>query len=124
MAKVHILVVENDSSIRELMRECLEGPDYRVSMADGGAAARPILQRLNVDMVITDEVMPGETGRQLAEYAQSLGIPTLLMTGNIAIKDELARGPHRYLSKPFPLAALRKEVEVVLSSRSKVHLTA
>ena len=116
MAKFqHILLVEDDGNVRELLCECLEQLGYRVSSAGRSDAARPFLDRNDVDLLITDELMAGERGRQLAAYARSLGVPTLLMSAHNEIKQELEGGQQDFIGKPFRIERLHEEVKRVLA---------
>lgn len=115
MAKfLHILIVENDNPVREVLRLLLRDLRYRVSVATNAATARPILDRLDVDLLVTDQAMPGETGRQLADYAGTLGIPTLLMSGHNEIKAGLEQRPD-FIGKPFRQDQLHQAIMRVLA---------
>lgn len=111
----HILIVEDDGNVRELLRECLEELGYRVSTAGRGDAARLILNRRDVDVLLADELMAGEKGHQLAAYAQSLGVPSLLMSAHNEVKRELSGGEHAFIGKPFRIDKLHEEVKWVLA---------
>lgn len=116
MAKFHhVVVAEDDTDVREVLRLILDELGYRVSVAQNGATARTLLNRLDVDLLVTDEIMFGERGRHLAAYAKSLGIPTLLMSADNATKDELAERRQDFIGKPFRLQAFRAEVERALA---------
>jgi two-component system, OmpR family, phosphate regulon response regulator OmpR len=116
MAKfLHILIVENDSDVREVLRLLLKDLGYRVSVAANAAAARPVLDRLCVDLLVTDQVMSGETGRELADYARTLGIPALLMSGHNEIRDEFDRRPD-FIGKPFRQDQLQQAILRVLAT--------
>ena len=118
MAKLHILIVEDDGNIRELLGDCLNEFGYRVSTASRGDIARPILDGGDVDLLVADELLFGERGRALAEYARSLGVPTLLMSAHNEIKQELERGQHHFIGKPFRLEKLHEQVTKILASPS------
>ena len=118
MAKfLHILIVENDKGVRDVLRLLLKDLRYRVSVATCAAAARPILDRLDVDLLITDQVMSGETGRELADHARMLGIPALLMSGHNEIKDEYERRPD-FIAKPFRQDQLHEAIMRALATPS------
>lgn len=116
---LHVLVVEDNPEVRELMCCILIELGYRASVAENGAAARPLLESQGVDLLVTDEVMSGERGHELADYARSLGIPTLLMSADNSIKQELEGGIHGFIGKPFRLEELRKEIEKALAKPSQ-----
>jgi two-component system OmpR family response regulator len=111
----HILIAEDDSGVREVLCLILGELGYRVSLAESGAMARLLLDRLDVDLLIADEIMSGETGRQLADYAKSLGVSTLMMSADNDIKRELAEQRQAFIGKPFRLQNFRAEIERVLA---------
>lgn len=115
MAKFHILIVEDDGNIRELLGECLNELGYRVSTASAGDTARLILNRMDVDLLLADDLLFGERGRELAEYARSLGVPALLMSAHNEVKHEFEGGPAHFIGKPFRLEKLHEHVTRILA---------
>ena len=67
----NILVVDDDPSLRGLVRDFLAGHGFRVSEADGGAAMRAVLETEPVDIVVLDVMMPGEDGLSLCRQLQA-----------------------------------------------------
>ena len=117
MAKFHhILIAEDDTDVGDVLRLILDELGYRVSLAENGATARSLLDRLDVDLLVADEFMFGERGRQLADYAKSLGVPTLLMSADNETKRELAERRQDFIGKPFRLMKFRAEVERILAT--------
>ena len=115
MAKpLHVLVVEDDDAVRDALRMVLNEFGYRVSQAGNAAAARIVLGHRDVDLLITDELMLGEKGRQLAEYARTLGVNVLLMSADNDLKNKLAAGHLPFIGKPFRVDQLREAVERAL----------
>jgi PAS domain S-box-containing protein len=80
-----ILLVEDDSELRSYIADVLRGLGYRVRAVPNAIAAVPILEETDrrIDLLLTDVVMPGRTGRELGRHAQSLRprLPILYMTG-------------------------------------------
>lgn len=111
----HILIADDDDDVREVLHLILEELGYRVSLAENGATARSLLNRLDVDLLVADEIMSGERGRRLADYATSLGVPTLLMSADNDIRHELADRRQNFIAKPFRLHKFRAEIERVLA---------
>jgi DNA-binding NtrC family response regulator len=95
----HVLIVENDGNIRDLLAMALREFGYRVSMASDGIAARGILATSMVDLLLADVIMPGEMGQHLAEHAKTLGVPSLLMSGEPVTKEAL-KDNHAFIGKP------------------------
>ena len=118
-----LLLVEDDATIRSNMRECLVQMGYRVLEADSGAAALEVCVELKgkVDLVLTDLVMAGKGGHELAQDLVQLypGIPVLFMSGysedSAARRDILLRGSP-FLQKPFSVADLAKAVQNALTT--------
>jgi two-component system OmpR family response regulator len=112
---VRILVVEDDPLVREVIIDMLQDAGYSVLVGCNGAEARPLLDAGSVHMLITDQLMIGEVGEHLADYAQSLGMPALLISGDAASIEGLQEGHHPFLRKPFRLPELQQKVREVLS---------
>jgi DNA-binding NtrC family response regulator len=113
LAPVHVLVVDDDPSILDVMARALADAEYRVSTVRRVSLARDVLCRQTVDLVITDARIPGETGLQLAEKARELGIPVIIMTGDPEWAASHGVLPEEYLAKPFELRHL---IDLVRSS--------
>ncbi len=116
-----VLLVEDEASLRELVRECLEAGGYPVLEARHGAQALEIAERHRgpLHLLITDVVMPGMSGRELAERlrARRPEIRVLYMSGYTddavvlhgVLEEEMA-----FLQKPFTTEALARSVRNVL----------
>ena len=108
-----VLVVEDEPSIRAAARRVLASNGYRVLVAEDGAAAEQIAAREEIDLLLTDVVMPGMGGRELAERLS--GLPVLFMSG-------YAEGPEGpppsapLLGKPFGADELLRAVRRVLDA--------
>jgi DNA-binding NtrC family response regulator len=106
---MHVLIVEDDAHIRDLLGMALSDCGYHVSLAHDGKAARMALQSRKVDLLLADVLMPGETGLDLADYAKTLGVPSLLMSGELTTKGAL-KGGHAFIGKPFKLRELTEVI--------------
>jgi two-component system, OmpR family, response regulator len=117
-ARNHILVVDDQQEICDLVYEYLSGEGYRVSTANDGAGMREALARDGVDLVILDLVLRGEDGLQLARELRShTEIGIIMVTGRGQTVDRiigLEMGADDYLSKPFHLRELLARVRSVL----------
>ena len=83
----HLLVVDDDRRIRDLLSRFLLGEGYRVTTADTAADARAKLAGLRFDLLILDVMMPGETGFELAkDLRASSNVPIVMLTA----RDEAA----------------------------------
>ena len=119
----HILVVDDEEIIARSTAEALEALGYRVSVFTSALEAAAVL-RQNPErfaLILTDHIMPGLTGRQLAELAGELrpGLPVILMTG---LPDSLndGHGPARpimVLTKPVTIMEVGQAVRFGLDRR-------
>jgi two-component system, OmpR family, phosphate regulon response regulator OmpR len=107
----HLLVVDDDARIRELLRRYLAGSGFRVTVAGDAAEARGKLASMEFDLVVLDVMMPGENGFDLTRSLRESGTmrktgrtPILLLTAMTEPGDRitgLERGADDYLAKPF-----------------------
>jgi two-component system OmpR family response regulator len=101
-ATEHILVVDDNDDVRDVIVEILRGYGYRVSWAVDGASMREFLQGSDsVDAVILDALMPGESGTTLAAHAKALGLPLVMISGSLDTLDLAAQNNLQVLKKPF-----------------------
>jgi two-component system OmpR family response regulator len=102
----HILVVDDDQDICEVVRQLLESNGYRVSIAYDGVAMRRIIAEEKVDLAIIDAALPGESGSSLAHHAKDLDVPAVMMTGDLDEQPRVALSGHPFIFKPFRIADL------------------
>jgi len=114
----HLLVVDDDDRIRNLLKEFLTRQGFRVTAAAHADAARRMLQLLDFDLLILDVMMPGEDGFSLAKYVrQNSDVPILILTAKGLADDRiegLALGADDYLAKPFEPQELRLRIDAIL----------
>ncbi len=117
----HLLVVDDDDRIRDLLREFLARAGFRVSVASDAAAARRLLTSLEFDLLVFDVMMPGEDGfsltRWVRNYAPSRQTPVLMLTARDGASDRiegLTLGADDYLAKPFEPQELLLRIEAIL----------
>jgi two-component system, OmpR family, response regulator len=114
----HVLVVDDQKEICDVVQEYLSGEGYRVSTAADGAGMRRVIAQGGVDLVILDLMLPGEDGLTLARVLReetSVGI--IILTGRGETVDRiigLEMGADDYLPKPFHLRELLARVKSVL----------
>ncbi|TAN80063.1 MAG: response regulator [Magnetospirillum sp.] len=106
MDDAHILVVDDDRRLRELLRKYLSDNGYLVATAADAAEARQRMAGLSFDLIVLDVMMPGEDGMQLTRSLRAEGnrVPILLLTARGEVDDRirgLEAGADDYLSKPF-----------------------
>jgi len=118
-----ILLVEDETNLRRLARQYLETQGYKILEAEDGAAALQIVDgyRGAIDLLLTDVIMPGMNGRELATNIARLlpGVRVLYMSGyteNAIGHDGTLDAGINLLQKPFSLPALKDRVREVLDS--------
>jgi two-component system, cell cycle sensor histidine kinase and response regulator CckA len=115
-----VLLVEDEESVRQLVRETLETRGYRVLEAENGQTALATAQRFqeNIDLLITDVVMPGMSGHELVQQLLKLRpeVKVLYLSGYTedAFAAEGAPENKAFLQKPFTLQNLSRKVREVL----------
>jgi two-component system, cell cycle sensor histidine kinase and response regulator CckA len=109
-----ILVVDDETGIRELIRKILQRERYRVLEAGTAEEALSIAQRQSIDLLITDVLLPGIHGPELARRMQQAAprIKTLFISGFTG-EEEVPSGG-RFLAKPFTLGTLLQKVREAL----------
>jgi two-component system phosphate regulon response regulator OmpR len=116
--KPHILVVDDDTRLRELLKSFLSRNDFRVSTAANTAEARQQISSLDFDLIVLDVMMPGETGLEFAaELRRTDDVPILMLTAMVETKDRIAgleTGVDDYLGKPFEPRELLLRIQSVL----------
>src|ERR1700759_2582967 len=114
----HILIVDDQREICDLVQEYLSGEGYRVSTAQDGSEMRRVMAQSPVDLVILDLMLPGEDGLTLARsLRQESGGGIIILPGRGEIVDRiigLEMGADDYLPKPFHLRELLARVKSVL----------
>jgi two-component system phosphate regulon response regulator OmpR len=116
--KAHILVVDDDTRLRELLKAFLSRNGFRVSTAKHAAEARQQLEALDFDLLVLDVMMPGQTGLDFAaELRHTNDVPILMLTAMGDPKDRIAgleKGVDDYLPKPFEARELLLRIQSVL----------
>jgi two-component system phosphate regulon response regulator OmpR len=121
-ASRHLLVVDDDDRIRDLLKQYLSRAGFRVTTAAGAATARRLLDTLDFDLLVLDVMMPGEDGFALAKWLRGRpgvrgATPVLILTarGNPDDRIEgLQLGADDYLAKPFEPQELSLRIEAIL----------
>ena len=119
MASKHVLVVDDDPSILDLLSRALTTAELRVSTARRVSLARDVLARQKIDLIITDARIPGETGLRLTDTARELGIAYILMSGDPEWASAHGIAPDQYLAKPFDLRELSQLVHDRLDAEER-----
>jgi two-component system phosphate regulon response regulator OmpR len=116
--KPHILVVDDDTRLRELLRSFLSRNGFRVTVAANAGEARERLDLIDFDLIVLDVMMPGQSGLELAtEIRRTDDVPILMLTAMVETKDRIAgleTGVDDYLGKPFEPRELLLRIQNVL----------
>lgn len=124
MAKITILIVEDDPDLREALADTLALTDFSYLLAEDGQQAIQLLQSKSIDMVVSDVNMPEVDGYQLLQWVRQHApqLPVLLMTAYGSVSqavEAMKQGAVDYLVKPFEPDALLAEIRRVLQGTPK-----
>lgn len=122
MGRRHLLVVDDDDRLRELLKEYLASAGFRVTTAPDAEVARRLVGAVDFDLLVLDVMMPGEDGFSLARWVRSRpglpgAVPILILTARGAPDDRiegLSTGADDYLAKPFEPRELVLRIEAIL----------
>jgi len=122
-SKTHILVVDDDDKIRELLKQYLKSNDFFVSTAINAADAEEKLKIVKFDLAIIDIMMPGKDGLQLTkEIRETIDLPIILLTAKGESEDRikgLEVGAEDYLPKPFEPKELLLRIKNIIKRLKK-----
>ncbi len=114
----HLLVVDDDRRIRDLLSRFLRKEGYRVTLAQDAAEARVYLKNLAFDLIVLDAMMPGENGFEFAAATRlDSQVPILMLTARADAEDRvrgLEAGADDYLAKPFDHRELLLRIASIL----------
>ena len=117
----HILIIDDDQKIRQLLKIFLENNSFRVSDAENTQQAKKIMETLIFDLLVIDIMMPGQNGLEfLKEIRQTNSIPTLMLTAMSNPEDRLdglEYGADDYMTKPFEPRELLLRIQNILKRR-------
>ena len=119
----HILVVDDDNRLRELLRKYLSEHGYIVLTATDAQDARVKLKSLSFDLIVLDLMMPGESGLDFAaDFRKTSDVPILMLTAMGETEDRirgLEHGADDYLTKPFEPRELLLRASAILKRMPK-----
>jgi len=121
---IHILVVDDDKSIRDVIQEAIIHFGYDCSIAEDGVEALKILEQKNADVVITDILMPNMDGIELTKaIKEKYDSDIIIMTGfvkNYTYEDIIEIGASDFTQKPVSIKELLIRVKRVLNERASI----
>lgn len=114
---VHILIVDDEKPISDLLRITLTNAGYKCTCAYTGSAAADLIERQSFDLILLDIMLPEIDGFELMEYIQTIGTPVVFLTAKISLNDKikgLRLGAEDYIVKPFEVLEVLARVEGIL----------
>ena len=120
----HILVIDDDDRIRELVKEYLNEKGFIVSTGDSAEQAKIKLKYFRFDLVVLDVMMPGQSGFDLTrEIRKTSEIPIILLTAKGEVENRIVGleiGADDYLSKPFEPKELLLRIKNIIKKDKKI----
>ena len=124
--KKHILIVDDDNRIRDLLRDYLSENNYIVSTAENADQAKIRLDFLKFDIIILDVMMPGQNGYDFTrEIKKKLKVPIILLTAKGEVENRikgLELGADDYIGKPFEPKELLLRIKNIVNKNNKIDL--
>ena len=125
--KHHILVVDDDNRIRELVKEYLNENGYVVSTGNSAEEAKIRLGYFKFDLIVLDVMMPGQSGFELTqEIKKNSNVPIILLTAKGEVENRiqgLELGADDYLGKPFEPKELLLRIKNIIKKNTKIDTT-
>ena len=124
--KNHILIVDDDDRIRNLLKDYLSNNNYVVSTAENADHAKEKLDYIKFDIIILDVMMPGQNGYELTkEIKKQIKVPIILLTAKGEVENRirgLELGADDYIGKPFEPKELLLRIKNIINKNSKIDL--
>ena len=124
--KTHILVVDDDNRIRDLLKEYLTEKDYIVSTSDNAENAKIKITQFKFDLIVLDIMMPGQSGYDLTkEIKKNMTVPIILLTAKGEVENRikgLELGADDYIGKPFEPKELLLRIKNLTNKNKKIDL--
>jgi len=120
----HILIVDDDNRIRNLLKEYLKDKNFLVSTAQNSEEAKTKLTHFKFDLIVLDVMMPGQSGYELTkEIKGNNSPPIILLTAKGEVEDRikgLELGADDYIGKPFEPKELLLRINNIISKKFKI----
>tara|TARA_B100001741_G_scaffold292593_1_gene273573 strand:- start:1385 stop:2062 length:678 start_codon:yes stop_codon:yes gene_type:complete len=125
--KLHILIVDDDDRIRDLLKDYLINNNYIVSTAGNAEEAKEKLKYIKFDILILDVMMPGQSGYELTEeIKKTIQVPVILLTAKGEVENRikgLELGADDYIGKPFEPKELLLRIKNIIKNKNKLDLS-
>ena len=124
--QIHILIVDDDDRIRDLLKDYLSSNQYIISTAENAEQAKKKLDYLKFDILILDVMMPGQNGYDLTkEIKKKINIPIILLTAKGEVENRikgLELGADDYIGKPFEPKELLLRIKNIIKNKNKIDI--
>ncbi len=124
--KIHILIVDDDNRIRDLLKEYLNDNNFVVSTAHDAKNAKIKISQFKFDLIVLDVMMPGQDGYELTkEIKKDIEVPIVLLTAKGEVENRikgLELGADDYISKPFEPKELLLRIKNIINKKNKIDL--
>lgn len=117
-----VLVVDDEKSIRDLIKMTLSVENYESDEADNGKTAYEMIENNKYDLILLDIMLPKLDGYQVLQKIKNKNIPVIFLTAKIALQDKilgLKMGADDYITKPFEPMELLARIETILRRSQK-----
>ena len=125
--KLHILIVDDDDRIRDLLKDYLINNNYIISTAENAEEAKEKLKYIKFDILILDVMMPGQSGYELPEeIKKTIQVPIILLTAKGEVENRikgLELGADDYIGKPFEPKELLLRIKNIIKNKNKLDLS-
>ena len=125
--KLHILIVDDDDRIRDLLKDYLINNNYIISTAGNAEEAKEKLKYIKFDILILDVMMPGQSGYELTqEIKKTIRVPIILLTAKGEVENRikgLELGADDYIGKPFEPKELLLRIKNIIKNKNKLDLS-
>ena len=125
--KLHILIVDDDDRIRDLLKDYLINNNYIISTAGNAEEAKEKLKYIKFDILILDVMMPGQSAYELTEeIKKTIQVPSILLTAKGEVENRikgLELGADDYIGKPFEPKELLLRIKNIIKNKNKLDLS-
>lgn len=123
----HILIVDDEQSIRDVIKMTLQLENYTFQEAVDGQEALDFIEKEHFDLILLDIMLPVKDGYQVLQEmkCKHIDVPILFLTAKVSVQDRvmgLKLGAEDYVVKPFEPIELLARIEVILRRRPKVEI--
>jgi two-component system OmpR family response regulator len=120
MSAAHLLIIDDDAVLRDLLHYSLTRSGYQVKLASGGQEALVLLAEHQFDLVLLDIMMPGQDGYEICTILRADSSVPIIMLSSLDNPDAVVRGlvagADDYITKPFQLREVEARIQALLRS--------